>query len=50
MNFVIVGKLSKSKADVTKDVKNMGGNVVTKVDKKVAACISTKGTTVRRIF
>ncbi|XP_041351454.1 poly [ADP-ribose] polymerase 1-like [Gigantopelta aegis] len=42
MNFVIVGKLSKSKAALTKEIQNMGGNVVTKIDKKVAACISTK--------
>ena len=43
MKFVITGKLKESKAEVTKKISSMGGLVVTKCDKAVAAVISTKG-------
>nr|UYS55296.1 poly-ADP-ribose polymerase I [Physella acuta] len=43
LKFVIGGKLNKSKAQITADIKELGGLVVTKMDKKVAAVISTKG-------
>lgn len=43
MKFVIAGKLKESKADVTKKISSMGGQVVSKCDKSVAAVISTKG-------
>lgn len=41
--FVIVGKTSKSKANLTKEITSLGGVVVAKVDDTVTACISTKG-------
>lgn len=43
LKFVIGGKLNKSKAQITADIKELGGLVVTKMEKKVAAVISTKG-------
>lgn len=43
MQFVIIGKTSKKKADLGKAVAELGGKLVTAVDDKVAACISTKG-------
>ncbi|KAK7474692.1 hypothetical protein BaRGS_00034057 [Batillaria attramentaria] len=42
LKFVIVGKTSKTKAQLTKDIQSLGGTVVPKPDSKVAACISTK--------
>lgn len=43
MKFVVSGKFSKSKADITQAVTRLGGTVVNKCDGKVAAVISTKG-------
>ena len=43
MQFVVIGKTSKKKSDVGKVVAELGGKLVTTVDDKVAACISTKG-------
>ena len=43
MKFLIAGKTTKSKADLTQAVTKLGGSVVSKVDKKVSAVISTKG-------
>ena len=43
MEFVICGKLTKSKSEINKMVTDLGGTTVTEVDKKVAAVISTKG-------
>jgi len=43
MRFAIVGKMTKSKAVLTKEISKLGGKVVSKVDKQVAAVISTKG-------
>lgn len=43
MKFVLSGKFSKAKADVSKAVTRLGGTVVTKCDGKTAAVISTKG-------
>ena len=40
---MITGKLKESKAEVTKKISSMGGLVVTKCDKAVAAVISSKG-------
>ena len=40
---MITGKLKESKAEVTKKISSMGGLIVTKCDKAVAAVISTKG-------
>ncbi|KAL5008566.1 hypothetical protein ScPMuIL_014147 [Solemya velum] len=42
MKFVICGKTSKSKGELTKQISKLGGRVVTKVDGQIAACISTK--------
>ena len=44
MKFVVIGKMEKPRKEVTRAITEMGGNVVTKVDKKTAACISSKGT------
>jgi len=43
MCFVIGGKLTKSKAAVTKSITGLGGTVSSKVEKSTAAVISTKG-------
>ncbi|PVD25807.1 hypothetical protein C0Q70_13469 [Pomacea canaliculata] len=43
LKFIIIGKTSKSKTQLTKDIQGLGGMVVTKADGKVAAAISTKG-------
>lgn len=45
MKFVIL-KTTKSKGDVTAEIKNLGGEVVNKIEKSVIACISTKGTVI----
>lgn len=42
MKFVL-GKTGTPKAELTKKIKELGGTVVTKVDKTVMACISTPG-------
>ncbi|KAJ8308841.1 hypothetical protein KUTeg_013715 [Tegillarca granosa] len=42
MKFVIIGKTSKSKGDISKEIRSLGGFVVDKVSADVAACISTK--------
>ncbi|KAK3578700.1 hypothetical protein CHS0354_008557 [Potamilus streckersoni] len=42
LKFVIIGKTSKSKATLTSAIEKLGGAVVSKVGKDVAACISTK--------
>ena len=41
--FVAVGKLLKKKADLTKQITELGGKLATALDKNVTACISTKG-------
>jgi hypothetical protein len=43
MKFVVSGKFTKTKAEVSKTVTKLGGTVVTRCDDKVAAVISTKG-------
>lgn len=43
MQFVVIGKTSKKKADLGRAVAELGGKLVMAVDDKVAACISTKG-------
>jgi len=42
LKFVIQGKLSKSKAELTELITKLGGAVVPKVDKRVVAVISNK--------
>lgn len=42
MKFVVDSKLKQSKADVTKTISDLGGVVVSKVDSKTAAVISSK--------
>ncbi|KAH3844594.1 poly [ADP-ribose] polymerase 1-like [Dreissena polymorpha] len=42
LKFVVSGKFSKSKADISAAIVRMGGTVVTKCDGKTAAVISTK--------
>ena len=42
MKFVL-GKTATPKADLIKKIKELGGDVVLKVDKTVAACIALKG-------
>ena len=43
MKFVLIGKMEKPREEVAREITEMGGKVVTKVDKKTAACISSKG-------
>ena len=43
MKFVIIGKTPKPKAEIEKIVTSQGGEIISKVDKNTAACISTKG-------
>lgn len=43
MKFVITVKTENSKEDLERRIKRLGGRVVSKVDKKTAAVISTKG-------
>ncbi len=43
MKFVIVGKTSKSKVALNKQISSLGGQVVPKVAADIAACISTTG-------
>ena len=43
MQFVVIGKTSRKKADLGKAIAELGGRLVTTVNDKVAACISTKG-------
>jgi len=43
MQFVVIGKTSRKKADLGKVVAELGGKLVATVNDKVAACISTKG-------
>jgi len=43
MQFVVIGKTSRKKADLGKVIAELGGRLVTTVNDKVAACISTKG-------
>ena len=43
LQFVVIGKMSKKKADLGKAVAELGGTLVATVNDKVAACISTKG-------
>ena len=43
MKFVLIGKTEKPREEVAREITEMGGKVVTKVDKKTAACISSKG-------
>ena len=40
---MIAGKLKESKSEITKKISSMGGSVVSKCEKSVAAVISTKG-------
>ncbi|XP_006812383.1 poly [ADP-ribose] polymerase 1-like [Saccoglossus kowalevskii] len=40
--IVLVGKLSESNKDITKKIKQLGGEVVTKINKNVACVISTQ--------
>ncbi|CAH1792738.1 unnamed protein product [Owenia fusiformis] len=42
MKFVIIGKTSLSKNEITASIAKLGGTVVSKIDKKIVACISTK--------
>ncbi len=46
MKFV-VSKTNKSRADITKQIQSLGGSATTKVDKKTAAVISTKGSVIK---
>lgn len=43
MKFLIAGKTTKSKGELTQSITQLGGSVVSKVDQKVTAVISTKG-------
>ena len=43
MQFVVIGKTSKKKSELGNVVAEFGGKLVTTVNDKVAACISTQG-------
>jgi len=43
MQFVVIGKTSKKKAELGKVVAELGGKLAATVGDKVAACISTTG-------
>ena len=43
MKFVLDSKLGRSKEDIEKDIKKLGGSVGSLVTDKIAALISTKG-------
>ena len=43
LNVVIVGRLTRSQAEISKLVSSLGGKVVTKVTAEVDLCISKKG-------
>ena len=44
MKFAIAGKTTKSKGDLTLAMSKLGSSIVSKIDGKVAAVASTKGT------
>ena len=43
MQFVVIGKTSRKKAELGKVVAELGGKLAATVGDKVAACISTQG-------
>jgi len=43
MEFLILGKTTRSKDEIKKEIKKLGGNVVTKIHDRLAAVISTPG-------
>ena len=45
---VIIGKLSKTTAVLTKTIKGLGGSVVKDVDSSTSLCISSKGVYMHR--
>jgi NAD-dependent DNA ligase len=49
MEFVILGKTTKPKDELKKDIKKLGGKVVTNIHDKLAAVISTTGKIVRAV-
>lgn len=42
LKFVIIGNLDCSEEQITATISNLGGQVISKIDKTVAACISNK--------
>lgn len=42
MKFFVLGKLKKSKGDITKAVEELGGTITSKIDKHTAAILSTE--------
>ncbi|CAI9730721.1 [ADP-ribose] polymerase 1-like [Octopus vulgaris] len=42
LKFAIVGNLDFSEEQITQNISNMGGQIVTTIDKNLAACISNK--------
>ena len=49
LKFVLLGKTSKSQADLTNNIVSLGGEVAKKVDKTTAACISSKSKSFGRL-
>jgi NAD-dependent DNA ligase len=43
MEFVILGKTTRPKNEIKKEIKKLGGKVVTNIHDKLAAVISTSG-------
>jgi NAD-dependent DNA ligase len=49
MEFLILGKTTRPKDELKKDIKKLGGKVVTNIHDKLAAVISTAGKFVRAV-
>ena len=50
MHFILIGKLSRSKADVEKILSDLGGEIASKPSRRTAAVISTKGSGIFLFF
>jgi NAD-dependent DNA ligase len=49
MEFVILGKTTRPRDELKKEIKKLGGKVVTNIHDKLAAVISTKGKLVKTV-
>jgi poly [ADP-ribose] polymerase len=49
MEFVILGKTAKPKDEIKKEIKKLGGKVVTNIHDRLAAVISTPGKPVAEV-
>jgi NAD-dependent DNA ligase len=49
MEFVILGKTTRSKDELKKEIKKLGGKLVTNIHDRLAAVISTPGKPLREV-